>query len=99
VISGVFFVPLKQFLDYVELFLTLKINSKKRKSILLERAEPEGPTRSGPPTPAPARQARQGPSAKAGNGSLPPPPFLDMCASDALVHVPIKGGSLAPRVP
>jgi hypothetical protein len=54
--------PLKQFLHFLELFLALKINSKNRKPILLEWAEPEGPTRSGPPAPArgpfgPGRQA------------------------------------------
>jgi hypothetical protein len=64
-IFRVFFVPLKQFLDYLELFLALKnkFEKKEKKTILLERAEPEGPTRSGPPAPALAQpQARRGPS-------------------------------------
>jgi hypothetical protein len=57
----VFFVPLKQFLDYLELFLALKINSKKKekKPILLEWAEPEGPTCSSPRGP---RGAHRGPT-------------------------------------
>jgi hypothetical protein len=73
VIFRVFFVPLKQFLDYLELFLALKINSKeKKKTILLERAEPEGPARLRPRWPS--HQARQGPSAKRARllAALPP---------------------------
>jgi hypothetical protein len=56
VIFGVFFVPLKQFLQFLELFLALKINSKK--TILSEWAEPAA--RPNPPAPAsaPARPAK-----------------------------------------
>jgi hypothetical protein len=44
----VIFSIFRAFNTILELFLALKINSKKEKPILVERAEPEGPTRSGP---------------------------------------------------
>jgi hypothetical protein len=47
----------------LELFSHWKINSKKGKPILQERAEPEGPTRSGRPGPLRPSLARWGPSA------------------------------------
>jgi hypothetical protein len=53
VIFGVFFVPLKQFLAFVELFLALKINSKK--TILPVWAEPVGPTLPIGPASGPAK--------------------------------------------
>jgi hypothetical protein len=66
VIFGVFFVPLKQFLQFMELFLALKINSKKNYSIGLGRAC--GLTQPARARAGPAGQARQGPSAEAGHG-------------------------------
>jgi hypothetical protein len=59
VIFGVFFVPLKQFLDYLDLFLALKINSEKKKTY---------PTRTGRARrPDPLRPAR----ARAGLAARP----------------------------
>jgi hypothetical protein len=63
VIFGVFFVPLKQFLQFMELFLALK-KLKKNYSIGLGRAC--GLTQ--PARADSAGQARQGPSAEAGHG-------------------------------
>jgi hypothetical protein len=61
VIFRVFFAPSKQFLDFLELFLALKINSKKRKPILPDWAEPVGPTlRAGPASRPP--EAHRGPA-------------------------------------
>jgi hypothetical protein len=48
VIFGVLFVPLKQFLDYLELFLALKINSKKKKKL----SSWNGPSPKARPAPA-----------------------------------------------
>jgi hypothetical protein len=43
--------PLKQFLDFLELFL-IKNKFEKTNLILLDWGEPEGPTLSGPPRPS-----------------------------------------------
>jgi hypothetical protein len=56
-IFRVFFVPLKQFLQFLELFLALKINSKKNYSSGLGRAY--GPTQPTRAHAGPAGQARQ----------------------------------------
>jgi hypothetical protein len=79
VIFRVFLVPLKQFLLFLELFLALKIISKKNLSFSTW-VEPVGSTRSYPRPRRPGRQARQGPSAEAGHGRhgqepRPPPAF------------------------
>jgi hypothetical protein len=78
----VFFVPLKQFLDYLELFLALKINSKKKRKKTY-------PTRTGwarrPDLLQPARPTRSpsGPNRPQSPGTprpARPPPPLAPCA-------------------
>jgi hypothetical protein len=51
VIFRVFFVPLKQFLHFLELFLGLKINSKKNYPFGLGRARRPDPLRPAPASP------------------------------------------------
>jgi hypothetical protein len=87
-------VPLKQFLQFLELFPALKINSKKIK--LFYRI---GPTlRPDPTRPRrPGRQARQGSSAEAGHGRRRRRSTAWACAPGSRAPRPYKGGGRASR--
>jgi hypothetical protein len=84
-------VPLTQFLDFLELFLTLKINSKKRKTY------PTGTGRARRPDPL---QPARGPSTR-GQGSHGRTPPLPGRAHPGLPRAPrpYKGGPASPAHP
>jgi hypothetical protein len=66
VIFRVFFVPLKQFLHFLELFLALKINSEKNNY-------PPGKGRARRPDPLRPARARAGPATRPAKAHQPKP--------------------------
>jgi hypothetical protein len=96
----VFFVPLKQFLQFLDLFLALKINSKKNKTILPDWAEsaarpnPLRPARARAGSPARPAKAHRPRQAMAVATASPRPGRARQVLEP---RVPIKGGGRAPR--